>query len=320
MRPDVMILDFLMLSFKSVFSLTSFTLIQRLFSSSSLSATRVVLSAYLRLLIFLLGILFLACDSSSLAFHMMYSAYKLNEKGDNIQPCCTPSQFWNSRLLHDLFYFFLTPIQVSQEIGNVAWYSHLFKDFPQFVVIHTVKSFGFKETEGGVFLRLPCFLYDLMNIDNSVSCSSVSLKPSLYIWKFSVHVHRTLLSKPDTSTAEHHYCFGLAASILLELLIIGLFSSPAAYWRASNPGWRGLIFHHRISLPFHTICGVLQANYWNGLPFSSPVALFCQNASLWPICLGWPCMACLIASLSYTSPFTTTSLWSTKESKKLTSG
>ena len=87
MRPDVMILDFLMLSFKSVFSLTSFTLIQRLFSSSSLSATRVVSSAYLRLLIFLLGILFLACDSSSLAFYMIYSAYKLNEKGDNIQPC-----------------------------------------------------------------------------------------------------------------------------------------------------------------------------------------------------------------------------------------
>ena len=87
MRPDIMILDFLMLSFKSVFSLTSFTLIQRLFSSSSLSATRVVSSAYLRLLIFLLGILFLACDSSSLAFYMIYSAYKLNEKGDNIQPC-----------------------------------------------------------------------------------------------------------------------------------------------------------------------------------------------------------------------------------------
>ena len=63
-----------MLSFKPAFSLSSYTLIKRLFSSSSLSAIRVVLSSYLRLLIFLLAILIPACDSSSLAFHMMYSA------------------------------------------------------------------------------------------------------------------------------------------------------------------------------------------------------------------------------------------------------
>ena len=63
-----------MLSFKPAFSLSSFTLIKRLFSSSSLPAIRVVLSSYLRLLIFLLAILIPACDSSSLAFHMMYSA------------------------------------------------------------------------------------------------------------------------------------------------------------------------------------------------------------------------------------------------------
>ena len=73
-RPDAMILVFWMLSFKSAFSLFSFTLLKRLFSSSSLSAIRVVSSAYLRLLIFLPVILIPACDSSSLAFHMMYSA------------------------------------------------------------------------------------------------------------------------------------------------------------------------------------------------------------------------------------------------------
>ena len=112
-----------------------------------------------------------------------------------------------------------------------------------------------------------------MNIDNSISCSSVSLKPSLYIWKFSVHVHQTLLSNWGTSMAKHRYCFGLAASILLELLIIVLFSSPAAYWTASNlvVGGVRLIFHHHIFLRFHTICGVLQANYWSGLHFPSPV-------------------------------------------------
>ena len=74
MGPHAMILVFWMLSFKPTFSLSSFTFIKRLFSSSSLSAIRVVSSAYLRLLVFLLAILIPACASSSLAFHMMYSA------------------------------------------------------------------------------------------------------------------------------------------------------------------------------------------------------------------------------------------------------
>ena len=80
-------LNFWMLSFNSVFSLSSFTLIKRL-CSSLLSAIRVVSSAYLRLLIFLLAILILAWASSSLAFCMMYPAQKLNKLGVNIQACC----------------------------------------------------------------------------------------------------------------------------------------------------------------------------------------------------------------------------------------
>ena len=75
MGPDSMIFVFLMLSFKPAFSFSSFTFIKRLFSSSLLSAIRMVSSAYLTLLVFLLAILILACASSSLAFHMMYSAY-----------------------------------------------------------------------------------------------------------------------------------------------------------------------------------------------------------------------------------------------------
>ena len=74
MGPNAMILVFWMLSFKPDFSLSSFAFIKRLFSSSSFSAIRVVSSAYLKLLIFLLAILIPACASSSLAFHMMYSA------------------------------------------------------------------------------------------------------------------------------------------------------------------------------------------------------------------------------------------------------
>ena len=89
-----MIFIFWMLSLKPAFSLSSFTFIKTLFSSSSLSAIRVVSSAYLRLLIFLPEILIPACASSSPAFHMMYSAYKLNKQGFNIQPWHIPFSIW----------------------------------------------------------------------------------------------------------------------------------------------------------------------------------------------------------------------------------
>ena len=96
---DALILVFWMLSFKPTFSLSSFTFIKRLFSYSSLSAIRVVSSAYLRLLIFLPAILILACASFSPAFLMMYSAYKLNKQGDNIQPWRTPFPIWNQSVV-----------------------------------------------------------------------------------------------------------------------------------------------------------------------------------------------------------------------------
>ena len=88
-----------MLSFKPSFSL-SFTFIKRLFSSYSLSAISVVSYAYLKLLIFLPTILIPACASSSPAFFMMYSAYKLNKQGDNIKPYrCTPFPIWNQSVV-----------------------------------------------------------------------------------------------------------------------------------------------------------------------------------------------------------------------------
>ena len=90
--------SFLMLSFKPTFSLTSFTFIKGIFSSS-LSAIWVVSSAYLRLLIFLLAILIPACASSSPVFLMMCSAYKLNKQGDNIQPSRTPFPIWNQSVV-----------------------------------------------------------------------------------------------------------------------------------------------------------------------------------------------------------------------------
>ena len=107
MGPDAMIFLLWMLSFKPTFSLSfilislslSFTFIKRLFSSSSLSAIRVASSAYLRLLI-LMAILIPAYTLFSLAFHMMYSACKLNNKqGDNMQPWHTPFPIWNQSVV-----------------------------------------------------------------------------------------------------------------------------------------------------------------------------------------------------------------------------
>ena len=84
---------------------------------------------------------------------------------------------------------FLTCIQISQEAGEVVWYSHLLEDFPQFVVIHTIKGFSIIcEAEVDVFLEFSCFFHDPANVGNLISGSSAFSKTSLYIWKFMVHI------------------------------------------------------------------------------------------------------------------------------------
>ena len=83
---------------------------------------------------------------------------------------------------------FLTCIQVSQEPGQVVWHSHLFQNFPQFIVIHTVKGFGIvNKTEVDVFLEFSCSFNDPTDVGNSISGSSVFSKSGLNIWKFMVH-------------------------------------------------------------------------------------------------------------------------------------
>ena len=84
---------------------------------------------------------------------------------------------------------FLTCIQVSQEVGKVFWYSHLFKNFPQFIVIHRVKGFGVvNETEIDVFLEFSYFFDNPMDVSNLISGSSAFSKTSLNIRKFTVHI------------------------------------------------------------------------------------------------------------------------------------
>ena len=96
---------------------------------------------------------------------------------------------------------FLTHIQFSQETGKIVWYFHLFKSFPQFVMIHTVKGFSVvNETEVDIFLEFPRFLCDPANVGNLISGSSDFSKPSLNIWKFSVHV----MLKPSLLNFEHN--------------------------------------------------------------------------------------------------------------------
>ena len=99
MGLDAITLTFWMLNFKPAFSLSCFIFMKRLFSSSSLYAKKVVSCAYLRLLMFLLAILTPGYTSSSPAFLMIYSAYKLNKQADNIQPCSTPFPIWNQPIL-----------------------------------------------------------------------------------------------------------------------------------------------------------------------------------------------------------------------------
>ena len=97
---------------------------------------------------------------------------------------------------------FLTFIQLSQDAGQVVWYSYLFKNFPQFVVIHTVKGFGGvnKAKVDVFFLELFCFLNDTMDVGNFLSGSSGFSKSSLNIWKFTVHI----LLKPGLENFEHY--------------------------------------------------------------------------------------------------------------------
>ena len=95
-------LSFWMLSFKPTFSLSSFTFIKRLFNSSSLSPIRVASAAYLKSLVFLPRISIPACDWSSLAFHMMCSAQKLNKQSESIQPWCTPLPILNQSVVTHL--------------------------------------------------------------------------------------------------------------------------------------------------------------------------------------------------------------------------
>ena len=96
----------------------------------------------------------------------------------------------------------MTYIQISHEAGQVVWYSYLLKNFPQFVVVHTVKGFDIvNKAEVDVFLELSCFFDDPTDVGNLISGSSAFSKSSLTIWKFIVHI----LLKSGLENFEHYF-------------------------------------------------------------------------------------------------------------------
>ena len=132
---------------------------------------------------------------------------------------------------------FLTCIQNSQEAGQVVWYSHLFQNFPQFVVIHTVKGFAVvNKAEVDFFLELSCFFDNPTDVGNLISGSSAFSKSSLNIWKFIVH---GLL--PDLENFKHvlllrHFSSWAAATVSPGIRTICAVGSPR-FLSVSRAGW-----------------------------------------------------------------------------------
>jgi len=126
--------------------------------------------------------------------------------------------------------------------GQVVWYSHLLKNFPQFLVIHTVKGFGLvNEAEIDVFLELSCFFSDQMDVGNLISGSSAFSKSSSNIWKFTVHI----LLRPGLENFEHYF-----ASLWdqCNCAVVWAFSG-VAFLRDWNENWPFPVLWPQLSFP-----------------------------------------------------------------------
>ena len=135
---------------------------------------------------------------------------------------------------------FLTCIQISQEAGQVVWYSHPFQNFLQFIVIHTVKGVGIvNKAEIDIFLELSCFFNDPTDVGNLISGFSAFSKSSLNIWKFTVHV----LLKPGLENFEHYF-----TSMWDECSCVWAFFSTAFLWDW-NENWPFPVLWHLLSFP-----------------------------------------------------------------------
>ena len=201
------------------------------------------------------------------------------------------SWFGTSLLFHVQSCCFLTCIQISQEAGQAVWYSHLFKNCSQFVVIHTVKGFGIvNKAKVDVSLELSCFFNDPVHVGNLISRSSAFSKTSLNTWKFSVHV----LLKAGLENFEHYF-----ASVWDECncAVVWAFFGIAFLW-GWNENWPFPALWPLLSFPnllaywvqhFHSII----FRIWNssiGIP-SPPLALLVMMLSKAHLTLHSRCLA-----------------------------
>ena len=186
-----------------------------------------------------------ACASSNLAFHMIYSAFKLNKQGDTIQPWYTPFPILNQSIVPCLVLTVASWPAYRFLRRQVRWSGtptslRIF----QFVVVYIVKVFNVvNEAVVDAFLELPCFLYDPTDVGNLISGFSAFSESSLYIWKFSVHVLLKPSLKDFANVWNDHSCAVVWTFFGIALLWYGnedwpfpvlwpLLSSPnlLAYW------------------------------------------------------------------------------------------
>ena len=159
----------------------------------------------------------------------------------NLKPvhcCMSGSKCW-----------FLTCIQVSQEAGKAVWYSHLLKNSPQFIMIHTFKGFSIvNKTKIDVFLEFSCFFYDPTDVDNLNSGSSAFAKSSLNIWMFSVDI----LLKPGLENFERYF-----ASVWDECscVVVWTFFDIAILWNWSETD----LFQSCATAEFFKFAGISSA-------------------------------------------------------------
>ena len=190
----------------------------------------------------------------------MYSAYKLNKQGDNIQPWCTPFPVWNqSVVLCPVLTCFLTCIQISQEADQVVWYSHLFQNFPQFIVIHTVKVFGIVNKAEMLFWNSLAFSMIQRMLGNLVSGPSAFSKTSLNIRQFTVHV----LLKPGLENFEHYF-----TSMWDKC-------NCAVVWAFFGIAFRQLYYSSEVSK--QNMCSVSCDNSWNNIEQKTLVFFHCSR-------------------------------------------
>ena len=152
--------------------------------------------------------------------------------------------------------YFLTSMQISQEAGQVVWYSHLLKNFPQFVVIHTVKGIDVvNKAETDAFLELSCFFDDPADVGSVISGSSAFSKSSLNVWNFLVHV----LLKPCLENLELYFlvwdecnCVVFEHSLVLPFFGIGM---KTDFFQFCEHGW---VFQSC----WHIECRTLTASFF----------------------------------------------------------